>query len=93
MGFRLRFSSAISRFNTRNNMSKKNTTAKATPEAFRLDAFTVRNYKVGEEEKSEWSKVGIAFPHADGDGYRLQLQALPVDGIVVLRKHTAKPAE
>ena len=29
--------------------------------------------------------IGAAFPHQDGDGYNIVLQALPIDGRVVLR--------
>jgi hypothetical protein len=70
-------------------MSKKTTTP-AAAEAIRYDAFTVRGYEAGGEQKSEWLKIGVAFPHKDGDGLRIQLAAVPVDGCVVLRKH--KPA-
>jgi hypothetical protein len=82
-------SCAISAYTASNIMSKK--TATQTPaETTRLDAFTVREYKQGEETKSEWSKIGVAFPHADGKGYRVMLQALPVDGVIVLRTHEPK---
>jgi hypothetical protein len=32
-----------------------------------------------------WLPIGAAFPHQDGDGYNIVLQALPIDGRVVLR--------
>lgn len=32
-----------------------------------------------------WLPIGAAFPHQDGEGYNLVLQALPIDGRVVLR--------
>lgn len=64
-------------------MSKKNTVPAAEPT--RLEAFTVREYEVSGEKKSDWTKIGVAWPHQDAKGFRLQLQALPVDGIVVLR--------
>lgn len=32
-----------------------------------------------------WLPIGAAFPHQDGDGFNLVLQALPIDGRVVLR--------
>jgi hypothetical protein len=37
-----------------------------------------------------WIAIGAAFSHQDGDGYNVVLQALPLDGRVVLRlpKHT-----
>jgi len=32
-----------------------------------------------------WIAIGAAFKHQDGDGYNVVLQALPLDGRVVLR--------
>lgn len=32
-----------------------------------------------------WCNIGAAFTHADGNGLNLMLQALPLDGKVVLR--------
>jgi hypothetical protein len=32
-----------------------------------------------------WINVGAAFPHADGKGFIVVLQALPTDGKIVLR--------
>lgn len=49
--------------------------------AFR--AFTV--IKRGEGQDDFWLPIGAAFPHQDGDGYNIVLQALPIDGRVVLR--------
>jgi len=64
-------------------MSRKTSTPATEPT--RLDAFVVREYEVAGEKKSDWSKIGAAWPHADGKGLRLQLTAVPVDGVVVLR--------
>lgn len=74
-------------------MSKKSpaTVAQtATPAANRFDAFTVREYEVAGEKKSDWTKVGVAFPHSDGKGHNVVLTALPVDGKLVLRLHEPK---
>ena len=32
-----------------------------------------------------WLAIGAAFGHQDGDGYNIVLQALPIDGKIVLR--------
>jgi hypothetical protein len=32
-----------------------------------------------------WLPIGAAFMHQDGDGYNIVLQALPIDGKIVLR--------
>ena len=64
-------------------MSKKSSTPTAEPTRF--DAFNVREYEVNGDKKSDWTKVGVAWPHQDGKGYRLVLNAVPVNGVVVLR--------
>ncbi len=33
-----------------------------------------------------WLNLGVAFVHEDGEGFNLLLQALPLDGKLVLRK-------
>jgi len=73
-------------------MSKKSPAAVAqtAPSANRFDAYSVREYEVGGEKKSDWTKVGVAFPHSDGKGYNVVLHALPVSGQVVLRIHEQK---
>ena len=50
--------------------------------AFR--AYTV----IKREGKDDyWLNLGVAFAHDDGEGYNLLLQALPVDGKLVLRRY------
>lgn len=49
----------------------------------RLEAFTVR--KDERSDKSYWTKIGMAFANSDGQGYSLKLDALPVNGEIVLR--------
>ncbi len=48
-----------------------------------LLGYTVR--EAAGSDKSYWSKVGIAWAHKDGLGYNVQMDALPVDGKLVLR--------
>jgi len=45
--------------------------------------YTIREGRAG--EKSHWSKVGIAWAHKDGQGYNVFMDAVPVDGKLVLR--------
>lgn len=72
-------------------MSKQTNIKPATKSTDRYDAFSVREYQVKGETKHDWSRIGAAFPNADGKGFRIQLHALPVDGVVVLRLYEAKP--
>lgn len=46
-------------------------------------------YQVREgAETSHFNRIGAAFAHADGQGFNLRLDSLPVDGRITLR--TAK---
>ncbi|WP_282078728.1 hypothetical protein [Epibacterium ulvae] len=45
--------------------------------------YTVR--PMGDGQKSHWSKVAVAWAHKDGQGFNVQMDALPVDGRLVLR--------
>ena len=51
--------------------------------AFR--AYTV--VKRGDDKDDFWLNLGIAFAHDDGEGFNLLLQALPIDGKIVLRRY------
>lgn len=67
----------------------KNTNKTAAAPA-RLDAFLVEEFEVQGEKRSSWSKIGTAWPHADGKGFRLVLRANAVDGVVILRTPEVK---
>lgn len=44
-------------------------------------------YQVRERGQSEsyWTRIGAAWAHADGQGFSLQLDAVPLDGRITLR--------
>jgi hypothetical protein len=46
-----------------------------------------RAYTVIKREGQDdfWLAIGAAFQHQDGDGFNIVLQALPIDGKIVLR--------
>lgn len=45
-----------------------------------------RAYRVrGDGDAAQWSRIGAAWAHKDGKGYSIELEALPIDGRVVLR--------
>jgi hypothetical protein len=50
-------------------------------------AYSVRDFarKGSDEIDSSWLKIGSAFMHADGYGFDVLLDAVPVNGRVVLR--------
>lgn len=37
-------------------------------------------------DKSYWSRIGACWSHKDGKGMTLQLDTLPTDGRIILRK-------
>jgi hypothetical protein len=48
----------------------------------RLEAFTVRKYLTSDgEEKSSWTRIGVAFPHKSGGGFNISLECVPVPTI------------
>ncbi len=54
-----------------------------------------RAYSVIKREGKEdfWLNLGVAFAHEDGEGFNLLLQALPVDGKLVLRTYKESEEE
>lgn len=56
-------------------------------------AYTVRNDGEGDDHKSYWDRVGVAWPHAGSEGYTVEINAFPLDGRIVLRKPKALTAE
>ena len=56
---------------------------------------TYQAYTVVKREGQDdyWLNIGAAFMHQDGDGYNVVLQALPLDGKIVLRLPKAQSEE
>jgi hypothetical protein len=51
-------------------------------------AFHIRH---GNNGHNYWSKIGVAWPHSDGLGFSIQLDAMPMDGYISLRPYKEKP--
>lgn len=64
------------------NEHKQSETQQTTNKPYML-GYTVR--PIGKGEKSSWSKIAVAWAHKDGLGYNVQMDAVPVDGKLVLR--------
>ena len=47
--------------------------------------YTLIPRKVDGKDEPFWLNIGSAFAHKDGRGYNLVLEALPLDGRLVLR--------
>jgi hypothetical protein len=54
---------------------------------------TYQAYTVVKREGQDdfWLNIGAAFMHQDGDGYNIMLQALPINGKIVLRPPKGEP--
>jgi len=46
-------------------------------------AYQVRDR--GENKNGFWTRIGSVWPHADGKGFNIQLECVPLDGRVTLR--------
>lgn len=55
-------------------------------------AYSVREYEKNGEPESDWTRIGAAWQHRDGDGFDIRLEAIPVSGRVTLRKNKPKQA-
>jgi len=51
---------------------------------------THRAYSVIKRDGQDdyWLNLGLVFPHKDGGGFNIMLQALPLDGKIVCREIT-----
>ena len=48
-----------------------------------LVAYAVKD-PIGTQQKAIWTRIGAAWPHENGPGYSIRLDALPLDGRIVL---------
>jgi hypothetical protein len=55
-----------------------------------FNVYTVIEYTKGKEKKARWLQIGAAWANKDGEGINVQLDALPIDGKLVLRVPKAK---
>jgi hypothetical protein len=56
-----------------------------------LIAYSVRER--GEGQKAIWTRIGAAWPHGNGPGFNIQLEALPLGDRIVLTEPKADEAE
>ena len=72
--------------NNRNQTQTNRTSAPAATPATTtyLNVFTVEEYERDGKTQKRWTKIGAAFPHKEGPGFSIELQAFPVNGRLVL---------
>ena len=64
--------------------SKSNDTTAKSP------SHIVYHVRDREGKKSFWTRIGSAWPHADGKGFNIQLDVVPLDGRITSRVATEK---
>ncbi len=67
-------------------------TTKKTAEATASKSPSHAAYQVRDREGSKgfWTRIGAAWAHADGQGFNVQLESVPLDGRITLRVATDK---
>jgi hypothetical protein len=56
-----------------------------------LIAYSVKDRPAG--QKAIWRRIGVAFPHDKGAGLTVLLDALPIDGRIVLVEPKVDPTQ
>jgi hypothetical protein len=51
----------------------------------KLPSHTAYHVRDREGRKAFWTRIGSAWAHADGSGFNVQLDCVPLDGRIVLR--------
>ncbi|MEQ8306897.1 MAG: hypothetical protein RIA09_10070 [Hoeflea sp.] len=69
---------------TSQNQTQSGKTSQAEKETVRPSHIAYHVRQNG-EDKAYFNRVGSAFPHKDGEGFNIFLDAMPVDGRVTLR--------
>jgi hypothetical protein len=67
-------------------MTNKNANAPASKSPSHV-AYQVRDRDGG---KGFWTRIGSAWANADGKGFNIQLEVVPLDGRITLRVATEK---
>ncbi len=62
-----------------------NDTTTPTPSSNRTPSHVAYQVRDREGKKGIWTRIGSAWPHADGNGFNIQIEAVPLDGRISLR--------
>jgi hypothetical protein len=55
------------------------------PAASKTPSHVAYQIRDTEDGKGFWTRIGAAWPHADGKGFNLSLDSIPLDGRITLR--------
>ena len=67
-------------------MTDSNETKTVTSKSPSHYAYNVRNREGGDY----WIRIGSAWAHADGNGFNVQIETVPLDGRITLRVASEK---
>jgi hypothetical protein len=56
-----------------------------TPTSSKAPSHAAYSVRDGKGEKAFWTRIGSAWQHADGNGFTVQIDAIPLDGRITLR--------
>ncbi|MFO0831538.1 MAG: hypothetical protein U0637_06815 [Phycisphaerales bacterium] len=62
-----------------------NDTTTPTNTSTRTPSHVAYQVRDREGKKGIWTRIGSAWPHADGNGFNIQIEAVPLDGRISLR--------
>jgi hypothetical protein len=63
-------------------------TTETQPTASKTPSHIVYQVRGREGQKGFFTRIGAAWPHKDGKGFNLQIDAVPLDGRITLRVAT-----
>jgi hypothetical protein len=55
--------------------------------------YAIRQYTTGGEQRSEWTRLGVAWAHKDGNGFNIKLNCLPLDGELTIYPFADRKAD
>ena len=67
-----------------------NTATAPAPSTSKGPSHIAYQVKDRDGKKGFWTRIGSAWAHADGNGFNIQLECVPLDGRITLRVFTEK---
>lgn len=66
-------------------MTETNTYESTGKDAVKSSSHVAYQVRHRDGKPDFWNRIGLAYPHRDGQGFNLQLDAMPLKGQIVLR--------
>ena len=60
------------------------------PAASKKPSHIAYQVREGKGDKGYFTRIGAAWPNKDGNGFNIQLEAMPIDGRITLRDASEK---